>query len=162
MILRGTVWMCGDQVASHQIVPAKYLYGSEPSQLAAHLFEGFGEEPPPSVGSILWAGRNFGHGSAAEIAVLALKAAGVQAVLARSFARPFFRTAINQALPALTCDADPPEGAPRRHVEVDVLAGRVVCGGVTYACVPLPETLRPILQLGGLLSYTRHILQAEP
>ncbi|MBU2617622.1 MAG: 3-isopropylmalate dehydratase small subunit, partial [Euryarchaeota archaeon] len=104
--MMGNVWKFGDDVNTDAIIPGRYLTINDPKELAKHVFEGvlpeFAQQVQP--GDIIVAGRNFGCGSSREHAPLALKGAGISCIIAKSFARIFFRNAINVGLPVLECD----------------------------------------------------------
>ncbi|HID18810.1 TPA: 3-isopropylmalate dehydratase, partial [Candidatus Bathyarchaeota archaeon] len=118
MIFEGKALKCGDNVDTDAIIPGKYLVLTRPEELAAHALEGLNPEFPSKIGefTVLVAGRNFGCGSSREHAPLALKHAGVKCVLAESFARIFFRNAVNLGLPVLEC-----QGVSSRIIEGDSL-----------------------------------------
>ena len=103
MKFKGKAWMFGDDVDTDVIIPAKYLNTSDPEELAAHVMEGAGTEFAENVkpGDIIVAGKNFGCGSSREHAPIAIKAAGVSAVIADNYARIFYRNAFNVGLPAI-------------------------------------------------------------
>jgi len=137
------------------IIPGRYLVSIDPAELATHAFEPLGEEVQRRLlaSKVVVAGRNFGCGSAREQAATALTGAGIQAVVAGSFARVFFRNAINTGLIAVEC----PEAAAAARdgdvVTVDYAAGRVEVNGTSYAFAPYPAGLQAILEAGGLLPY---------
>lgn len=157
--LRGRVWKYGDNVDTDAIIPARYLNVSTPEALAAHCMEdidaGFVERVRD--GDVVVAGSNFGCGSSREHAPLALKGAGVSCVVAASFARIFYRNAINIGLPILEC-AEAVEVTETGHtLEVDLERGTVrnVDTGQTYQAEPYPPFLVAIIEAGGLVPYTR-------
>ncbi|MCC6013847.1 MAG: 3-isopropylmalate dehydratase small subunit [Candidatus Verstraetearchaeota archaeon] len=107
MIIKGRVWLFGDNIDTDLIIPGKYLVITDPKELAKHLFENMIESFYTKIkpGDIIVAGKNFGCGSSREHAPLAIKAAGISAVIAKSFARIFFRNAINIGLPVIISNA---------------------------------------------------------
>jgi 3-isopropylmalate/(R)-2-methylmalate dehydratase small subunit len=157
--LRGRAHVYEDNVNTDVIIPARYLTTSDPDQLAAHCMEdvdpGFIKEVRP--GDVMVAGDNFGCGSSREHAPVSIKAAGVSVVIAKSFARIFFRNAINVGLPALTCPEAAADIRDGDEVAVDLAAGRIenLTRGKTYAAEPFPEFLREIIAAGGLVPFTR-------
>ncbi|HOX08035.1 MAG TPA: 3-isopropylmalate dehydratase small subunit [Planctomycetota bacterium] len=153
-VLRGRVWRFGDDVNTDEIIPARYLNTSDPKELAAHCMEdadaGFAKKV--KAGDFIVAGKNFGCGSSREHAPVAIKAAGVSAVVAESFARIFFRNAINVGLPIVEC-----QGASRLanggEGELDLAKGVFRAGGVTLQGAPYPEPMRKLIDAGGLMPY---------
>jgi 3-isopropylmalate/(R)-2-methylmalate dehydratase small subunit len=146
----------GNNVDTDVIIPARYLNTSDPGELAAHCMEdidaGFVKRVRP--GDVIVAGQNFGCGSSREHAPIAIKASGVSAVVAASFARIFYRNAINIGLPILEC-AEAAEGvADGDEVTLDLAAGVIYndSKGERYQAQPLPEFVRDIVEAGGLLA----------
>jgi 3-isopropylmalate/(R)-2-methylmalate dehydratase small subunit len=156
-ILRGKAHVYGDNIDTDAIIAGKYTKTLDAASLAAHVLEdldpGFAARLAP--GDILVAGRNFGCGSSREQAPLALKTAGIGAVVARSFARIFFRNAINIGLPLVEL----PEAETRtgNELAIDLAAGTVadLTGGRTYRASALPPIMMAILEAGGLAAYLR-------
>ncbi|MCX6668509.1 MAG: 3-isopropylmalate dehydratase small subunit [Methanothrix sp.] len=157
-ILAGRAWKFGDDIDTDAIIPGRYLVINDPRELALHLFEGVRPEMVVQVrsGDYVVGGENFGCGSSREHAPLALKGAGVDAVVAKSFARIFFRNAINIGLPLFICsDVDRiQDGAP---MEIDMAGGLVhnLASGESYKTTPLPDFLRAIVDAGGFVEYTK-------
>ncbi|MHB0885065.1 MAG: 3-isopropylmalate dehydratase small subunit [Bacillota bacterium] len=155
-ILEGRTWRYGDNVDTDVIIPARYLSSIDPAELGRHCLEdldpGFVAAVRP--GDIIVAGRNFGCGSSREHAPLAIKAAGVGAVIAASFARIFFRNAVNIGLPIV----ESPEAAAAiqggRRVSVDLTRGliRDLDSAETWTVRPLPPFVLGIVQAGGLIN----------
>lgn len=151
----GRAVLFGDNVNTDVIIPGRYLVSIDPAELAEHVFEPLGPEMQQRVRSagVVVAGRNFGCGSAREQAATALTGAGIQAVVAASFARVFFRNAINTGLIAVEC---PPAVATVRdgdEVWVDLDTGTVTSPAGAYRFPPYPEALREILADGGLIPH---------
>lgn len=142
-----------DNIDTDRIIPGKYTKTLELSELAAHVLEdldpGFAASVKP--GDILAAGNNFGCGSSREQAPLALKAAGVAAVVARSFARLFYRNAINIGLPVV--EAPDHAIAPGASVSVNLVTGEVESAGQVWPATRMPQMMIDILQAGGLVNY---------
>lgn len=159
MILQGRVWKLGDNVDTDQLLPGRYLNLTDPAELATHCLEDVLPHFRAEVraGDILVAGENLGCGSSREHAPIALKAAGVSCLVARSFARIFFRNCINLGLPALVL----PEAVEALQngdlVRLDLEAGLLENLTRPYRCpLPsLPEFLQEILAAGGLVPYVR-------
>ncbi len=157
MILHGIAHVYGDNIDTDRIIPGKYTKTLDLSSLAAHVMEDIDPEFSKRVqqGDVVVAGENFGCGSSREQAALALKAAGVSAVIARYFARIFFRNAINIGLPVLEV---PDHRIEHGHaVEVDLLAGTVLNNttGETYKAATMPQVMINILNEGGLVPYLK-------
>jgi 3-isopropylmalate dehydratase small subunit len=162
MTLRGKTWKYGDHVDTDAIIPARYLNVSTAEELARHCMEDIDEAFASAVqpGDVLVAGENFGCGSSREHAPLAIKGAGVSAVVARSFARIFFRNAINVGLPILESPAA--AGIEAGHqVEIDLETGRIHnrTTGQTYQSEPYPPFMTAIIRAGGLVPYTRQRIE---
>ncbi len=163
MILTGRVWKYGDNVNTDVIIPARYLNMSTAAELAAHVMEdldaSFVKEVQP--GDIVIAGNNFGCGSSREHAPLALKGAGVSCVVAKSFARIFFRNAINIGLPILECAAAVDGTTAGQKLEVELETGRIrnLDNGAVFQAEPFPPFMLDLIEAGGLIEYTRNQLK---
>jgi 3-isopropylmalate/(R)-2-methylmalate dehydratase small subunit len=149
------VFIYGDNVDTDVIIPARYLARSDPASLAAHCMEDIDGDFAKAVqpGDILAAGHNFGCGSSREHAPLALKASGVSCVIAKSFARIFYRNAINIGLPILE-SAEAPDGMhPGDGITFDMATGRIEnrTTGVSYTAKPMPPFVQAIMEAGGLM-----------
>jgi len=145
-------------VNTDEIVPAIYLNTTDPAELASHCMEGsdggkFAREH--AEGDVIVAGRNFGCGSSREHAPISIKASGVAAVIAESFARIFFRNAVNIGLPILESLEAAKAIRAGDEVTFDLAAGTIDTGGKTFRFEPYPEELREIVSAGGLLPYVR-------
>ena len=147
------------------IIPARHLTSSDPAQLAPHALEDLDPSFSTRVrpGDVLFAGRNFGCGSSREHAPLALLGAGVGAVVASSFARIFFRNAVNTGLTVMTCPDAVAATETGHHVEVDVTAGRIrnLTLGIEFAAEPVPELVAAIARAGGLVPYVAAALREK-
>ncbi|HHV44941.1 MAG TPA: 3-isopropylmalate dehydratase small subunit [Firmicutes bacterium] len=157
MIIEGRVWTFGDDVDTDAIIPARYLNTSDPQALAEHCMEDADPDFPNKVqpGDIIVAGKNFGCGSSREHAPIAIKAAGVSCVVAPSFARIFFRNAINIGLPIFECpDIEAKEGDILR---IDMNSGVIenTTQNKTFQAVPFPEFMQEFIRLGGLTPFIR-------
>jgi 3-isopropylmalate/(R)-2-methylmalate dehydratase small subunit len=154
----GRAWKYGDDVNTDEIIPARYLNTSDPAELAKHCMEdgdkgAFVREH--AAGDVIVAGKNFGCGSSREHAPIAIKEAGVSAVIAESFARIFFRNCINIGLPILESPEAAGAIAAGDEVAFDLSKGEITSGGKTYTAEPYPEELREIVAAGGLLPYVK-------
>lgn len=156
-LLRGWAHVYGDNIDTDRIIPGKYTKTLDLADLAAHVLEDLDPEFRQRLqeGDMLVAGANFGLGSSREQAPLALKAAGISAVVARSFARIFYRNAINIGLPVVEVGRH--EIDPGDELEVDLLAGEVrnLRSGQCYLATKMPDVMVAILQAGGLVNYLR-------
>lgn len=161
MKIEGNAFKYGDNVDTDAIIPARYLNTSEAGELAAHCMEdidtGFASAVKP--GDVLVAGSNFGCGSSREHAPLAIKASGVACVVAATFARIFYRNALNIGLPILEC----PEAAAAVEagdvVSIDLDTGVIsdVTKGRSFTAEPFPPFMRDLIDAGGLAAYMRNL-----
>jgi 3-isopropylmalate/(R)-2-methylmalate dehydratase small subunit len=156
------VWKFGDDIDTDAIIPGRFLTINDPAELARHAFEGTRDEFAKAVlpGDVVVGGRNFGMGSSREHAPLALKGAGVRYVVAESFARIFYRNAINVGLLPLTTPSTAAfeDGA---EVGVDLEANTISIGGAAYPLDPVPGFLQRIADAGGLVEYAKTIGEVE-
>jgi len=154
--ISGKVWKFGRNVDTDQIIPAEYLVTGDAEELAKHAFEKVRADFAGKVkaGDIIVADENFGCGSSREHAPRALIGAGVACVIAKSFARIFFRNSINIGLPLVECDVQAEDGD---DVEVDFQSGIVFnkTKGESYAFKPLPPFLLKLIESGGLVEYVK-------
>jgi 3-isopropylmalate/(R)-2-methylmalate dehydratase small subunit len=154
--LRGKAWKFGDGISTDHIAPGRLFHlRSNLPELAKHVLEDARPEFAGKVakGDFVVAGRNFGQGSSREHAPTIIKLAGVSAVLARNFARIFFRNSINIGLPLIRCDTDQIDEGD--ELEVDLAAGEVrdLTKGIALRFAPLPSVMRKILDDGGLVAH---------
>lgn len=160
MKFEGKVWKFGDHIDTDLIIPARFLNVWDRNELAKNCFADLAPDFAESVrqGDIIVAGVNFGCGSSREHAPLAIKAAGISAVIARSFARIFYRNAFNIGLPIL----ESPDGleafSTGDSISVDLVSGEIIAAesGRRLAAKPIPDFMREIIQAGGLVEYTRN------
>jgi 3-isopropylmalate/(R)-2-methylmalate dehydratase small subunit len=159
----GKAWKYGDDVNTDLIVPGKYLELVDPEEMALHAMEGIDPEFPEKItrGDIVVGGVNFGCGSSREHAPLALKYAEVGAVIAESFARIFYRNAINVGLPALECPGIIEAVEEGDQLEVDITEGKVrnLSKNVELNFVSLPGFMIEVLGEGGLVTYIKNHLE---
>ncbi len=159
MIYKGRAWKFGTNFDTDAIIPARYLNTTDPAELASHLMEDFDPKFVEKItpGDILVAEDNFGCGSSREHAPLAIKAAGLSCVVARSFARIFYRNAFNMGLPIFEC----PEavGGIRQgdELEVDSVGGEIKIPGTgqVYKAQAIPPFMQQLIEAGGLMNYVR-------
>jgi 3-isopropylmalate/(R)-2-methylmalate dehydratase small subunit len=159
MKLTGKVWKYGANVDTDAIIPARYLNISTPEELARHCMEDVDPEFAQKVrpGDIIVATTNFGCGSSREHAPLAIKGAGVSCVIAETFARIFYRNAINTGLPILECPAAVEGSEAGQTLEVELETGRIcnLDAGQTFQAEPYPEFMMGIIRAGGLIEFTQ-------
>jgi len=159
----GKAWVYGDNVDTDVIIPARYLSTSDPAELAPHCMEDMDADFMKRMvpGDLLVAGNNFGCGSSREHAPLAIKGAGVSCVIAASFARIFFRNALNIGLPILECPEAYRGIEAGNRVEVDLAQGRIrnLDTGEEFSAKPFPPFLRDLVARGGLVPTVRARLE---
>jgi len=162
MTLKGKVYKYGANVNTDVIIPARYLSESDPDELAKHCMEDIDEDFVKNVkpGDIIMATTNFGCGSSREHAPLAIKGAGISCVIAASFARIFFRNAINIGLPLLECPEAVDNTASGDVLEVDLSSGEIknVTRNMEFTAEPYPEFMAELIAAGGLIEYTKQRL----
>jgi 3-isopropylmalate/(R)-2-methylmalate dehydratase small subunit len=155
--IKGKVYKFGDNINSDIIIAGRYLIYIEPDKLAEHAFEMLGEDFPSRIRQfdLLVAGRNFGCGSAREQAVTAIIGLGIKAVVACSFARTFYRNAINSGLPIVECPDLYGVVAEGDAIQIDLAAGAIHHNGSTYLFPKFPGSMRKLLEVGGLAEYLK-------
>ena len=155
--IEGRVFKFGDNVNSDIIIAGRYLIYIDPQELARHAFEMLGEGFPARLRDydILLAGRNFGCGSAREQASTAIKGLGIKAVVAASFARTFYRNAINDGLTIVECPEIYAAVSEGDRIAIELTSGRITHQGREYAFPQMPDSVRKILELGGLANYLK-------
>jgi len=165
MKAKGKIFKYADNVDTDVIIPARYLNSSNPSDLALHCMEDIDADFVKNVtsGDIIAAGKNFGCGSSREHAPIAIKAAGVSCVIAETFARIFYRNAINIGLPILECAEASKNISFGDEVEIDFDTGIInnITKGETYTAQPFPEFMQQIIAEEGLINRTRKKLGIE-
>jgi 3-isopropylmalate/(R)-2-methylmalate dehydratase small subunit len=159
MIFRGKVWKFGDNVDTDSIIPARYLNTSDPKELAQHVMEDADKDFPGKVkaGDIIAAAANFGCGSSREHAPIAIKAAGIQAVIAKSFARIFYRNAFNIGLPIFESAEASEKLKKGDEVEIDADKGLIknISRNEQYTAKPIPSFMQELIAAGGLIEWTK-------
>jgi 3-isopropylmalate/(R)-2-methylmalate dehydratase small subunit len=158
-ILQGKVYKFGDNVNSDIIIAGRYLIYIEPDKLAEHAFEMLGDGFPAKLRQfdILVAGRNFGCGSAREQAVTAIQGLGIKTVVACSFARTFYRNAINSGLPIVECPELYAAVSEGDEIRIDLGAGEIEHKGATYSFPKFPDSMKKLLEVGGLAEYLKSL-----
>ncbi len=162
MKFKGMVHKFGADVDTDAIIPARYLNVSDPAELAKHCLEVMDPKFPVKVtpGDIIVATTNFGCGSSREHAPLAIKACGISCIVAKSFARIFFRNAINIGLPLLEC-VEAVDGSEAGDIlEVDLVSGKInnITKEKQFVAKPYPNFMMELVNAGGLIEYTRRKL----
>ena len=158
-MLKGKVHKYGADVNTDVIIPARYLSISDPVELAKHCMEDIDPEflSRMQPGDIIMATTNFGCGSSREHAPLAIKAAGISCIIAKSFARIFFRNSINIGLPLLECAEAADKTLAGDILEIELSSGKIknLNNGMTFTAKPYPDFMAEIISAGGLIGYTR-------
>ena len=154
MRAQGHVFKYGDNVDTDVIIPARYLNSFDPQELASHAMADIDPEFVGKVqpGDMIVARKNFGCGSSREHAPIAIKASGIDCVIAKTFARIFYRNAINIGLPVIVCKELPDEVKTGDTMELSMSDGTAQANGKTYSCTKLPEYMQNILNQGGLIA----------
>ena len=160
-IIRGRVWKYGDNVNTDVIFPGKYTYTvNDPVEMPKYALEDLDPNFKKGVqpNDIIVAGTNWGCGSSREQAVTCLKQSGLGAIVAKSFARIYYRNCLNAALPALICPNAVDAIRDGETIEIDIAAGEVHCDAGTFTFQPIPAAVIKIFEAGGLIPYTRQLL----
>ena len=163
MEICGKVFKYGDNVDTDVIIPARYLNTADANELAKHCMEDIDASFVSKVapGDIMVAGRNFGCGSSREHAPLAIKASGITCVIASTFARIFYRNAINIGLPIMECPDAVDSIAAGDQLSVDLSSGTItdITSGKTFKAEPFPPFMQDLIAAGGLAAYMRKAVQ---
>jgi|UniRef100_A0A7J3Z6M8 3-isopropylmalate dehydratase, small subunit (EC 4.2.1.33) len=159
MIVEGRVVKLGDKIDTDVIIPAKHLKYTNPEYLAQHVFEPIDPEfHKKAKGAVIVAGKVFGMGSSREQAAIAIKAAGIKAVVAESFARIFYRNAINNGLPVVVCPGISGEVGEGDLLRINIETGETVINDTKkIMCKPITGMALEILKAGGLLEYLKKL-----
>ena len=163
--IRGYVIKYGDNIDTDVIIPARHCTRFDPDHLAQHCMEDLDADflRKRKPGDIIVAGNNFGCGSSREVAPLAIKSASISCIIARSFARIFYRNAINVGLPILECAEVSACSREGDHMEVDLTTGiiRNLTTQKMFRAAPFPEVIRQIIKAGGLVEFARQRLREK-
>ncbi len=158
-MINGKSWKYGDNVNTDEIIPARYLNTTDEKELASHCMEDIDKEfvEKASEGDIIVAGDNFGCGSSREHAPISIKAFGISCVIAKSFARIFFRNAINIGLPIFESEGASSEISDGDEVEVDINSSKITNRTTNreYSFTPFAAEMKDIIQAGGLMGYIK-------
>ncbi|MDI6916180.1 MAG: 3-isopropylmalate dehydratase [Thermoplasmatales archaeon] len=152
------IWKYGDNINTDQLFPGKYTYTcATPEEIKPHLLEDLDPSFADNVktGDVIFAGKNFGCGSSREQPVLGFKSVGVQAIVAESFARIFYRAAINQGLVLIECPEAVKTYSEGDEVQLNIEKGSIMVGEQNFSFPALPKEVLAIRDAGGLLPYTR-------
>jgi 3-isopropylmalate dehydratase small subunit len=159
MIFKGKVWKFGNDINTDLIIPARYLNTTNPQELAKHVMEDEDKDFPQKVrvGDMIVSGKNFGCGSSREHAPIAIKGAGISAVISESFARIFYRNAFNMGLPIFESIEAARDIDIGDEIEVNPAAGTIVnlTKGKTYTSKPIPPFMESLIAAGGLIQWTK-------
>ena len=158
------IWKYGDNIDTDMLFPGKYVYTcSVAEEIKPHLLEDLDPNFSKSVkpGDIILAGKNFGCGSSREQPVIGLKVVGIKAVIAKSFARIFYRSAINQGLILIECPDVVDNYKEGDEIKLDIDAGKIYVDGKEFTFPILPKEIVEIRNAGGLLAYTRNKLKGD-
>jgi 3-isopropylmalate dehydratase small subunit len=157
MNFKGKVWKFRNDVNTDEIIPARYLNTSDPKELAKHTMEDIDKDfmKKMNPGDIIIAGKNFGCGSSREHAPIALKESGISCVIAKSFARIFYRNSFNIGFPIIESEQAAEEIEEGDIIEVDVNSGVIknTSSGKEYKITPYPDFMQELISAGGLMKY---------
>ena len=166
VVFKGRVWKFGDDLDTDVIIPVQFTGGTDPAEFAKHCMEGIDPQFSRKVlqGDIIVASRNFGCGSSREPAPLAIKAAGISCVIAKSFARIFYRNAFNVGLPLLESSSAPESIEEGDEIEVDVDTGNITdfSRKGSFTSKPIPPFMQELIQDGGLMNHIAKRLNLKP
>lgn len=165
MILKGKTWKFGSNIDTDAIIPARYLNTSDPDELAKHLMEDADKDFTTKIspGDLIVAEANFGCGSSREHAPIAIKAAGIQGVVAKSFARIFYRNAFNIGLPIFESEEAVDKITEGDEIEVDADNGIIknITKSEQYSAKPIPPFMQELISAGGLVEWTKKRIKAS-
>jgi 3-isopropylmalate dehydratase small subunit len=165
MQFRGRAWIFANDVDTDAIIPARYLNTSDPKELAKHVMEDADREFARKIkaGDLIVAGRNFGCGSSREHAPIAIKASGIHAVIAKSFARIFYRNAFNIGLPIFESPEASEKIKENDEIEIDADKGTIrnLTRNEEYQANPIPPFMQELIDAGGLVEWTKGKLSAD-
>ena len=162
MNAQGKVIKYGDNVDTDVIIPARYLNTSDPAELAKYCMEDLDKDFVKNVnkGDVMVGGKNFGCGSSREHAPISIKASGISCVIAKTFARIFYRNAINIGLPIIECPEAAQDIADGDSVSIDFETGKItnLTSGKEYTGVPFPQFMQELIAADGLIGYIKNSL----
>jgi 3-isopropylmalate/(R)-2-methylmalate dehydratase small subunit len=165
MLIKGRAWKFNNDIDTDIIIPARYLNTSDPAELARHVMEGLDSDFAQKIkpGDIIVAGKNFGCGSSREHAPIAIKAAGIHAVIAKSFARIFYRNAFNIGLPIFESEEGAEKIKETDEIEIDADKGilRNLSTQEDYHANPIPSFMQELIDAGGLIEWTKKRLSTK-
>lgn len=165
MLIKGKTWRFGNNIDTDVIIPARYLNTADPHELAKHIMEGIDSDFAHKVkqGDIIVAGKNFGCGSSREHAPIAIKAAGIHAVIAKSFARIFYRNAFNIGLPIFESAEGSEKITGADEIEIDADKGTIrnLSTHEEYKANPIPPFMQELIDAGGLIEWTKQRLRSK-
>ena len=152
---QGNIFKFHDDLDTDQIIASQYLLLPTIDEMKIHTFESLDKDFSTKVkeGDFIVGGENFGCGSSREQAPSVLKALGIKAIIAKSFARIFFRNAINIGLPVIICKDLPDKVTTGDTMELDLIEGKIICNGAEYICTKLAPYMQNILNQGGLIAF---------
>ena len=157
MIFRGHAWVFEDDIDTDVIIPIRFCNSTDPDEFGKHCMDGIDPDFPKKIalGDIIVAGKNFGCGSSREPAPISIKAAGISCVIARTFARIFYRNAFNVGLPLLECTDAPDEIREGDEIEVNIDTGEIldVSTGKKLNAKPIPPFMQELIQDNGLMNH---------
>ena len=163
--LTGKTWKFGDDINTDLIIPARYLNTSDPKELSAHVMEDVDKAFPQKIsrGDFIIAKKNFGCGSSREHAPIAIKAAGIGAVIAQSYARIFYRNAINIGLPILESYEAATKIETGDEIQIDLSSGEIIniTKNETYQATKFPEFMQKLISSGGLMAWIKQNQQKK-
>ncbi len=165
MLIKGRNWKFGNDIDTDAIIPARYLNTSDPQDLAKHVMEDADKDfsTKAKAGDIIVAGKNFGCGSSREHAPIAIKAAGIQAVIAKSFARIFYRNSFNIGLPIFESEEASEKIKEGDEIEIDADNGVIknISKGESYKANPIPPFMQELISADGLVEWTKKKMAAK-
>ena len=157
MVLRGRVWTFGNDVDTDVIIPVRYCSSTDPEEFGKHCMEGIDPDFPKKVrpGDIIVANKNFGCGSSREPAPVAIKAVGISCIIAKTFARIFYRNAFNVGLPLLECEKAPDQIEEGHEIEVNLDTGEIrdFSLGYSFQAKSIPPFMQDLIRDGGLMNH---------
>jgi 3-isopropylmalate/(R)-2-methylmalate dehydratase small subunit len=165
MILRGNAWIFGDNIDTDVIIPVKYTNTNDPQEFGRHCMEGIDPDFPRKIkpGDIIVAKKNFGCGSSREPAPISIKAIGISCIIAKTFARIFYRNAFNVGLPLLECEEAPEQIDVGHDLEVNLDTGEIknLSSAASFKAKPIPPFMQDLIRDGGLMNHIAKTLKPK-